>query len=256
MGNHGGGRSGGPTTGARPAVGPATGAHHALPTGGHHAVRAGPWRSRVPLLLAVLAGLVLLAAGVVAGRMTAPASAPAAAAPVATAPVVAPAAGAVPAPAPAVPPVSHPTMFGEVVRVDSGDEIMVRVGGTDRTVAILGITAPRSAAPERTTAECGAAAALTFADQRLSGQTVTLVPDPTVPEVDDQGRRLAYVVLPSQLNYTDAALQAGVVAADTSRTLWYAPVFAREQTEAVDDGRGLWGAPCRATPGRPLPAGS
>ncbi len=250
MGTHGGGRGGGPTTGARPAVGPGTGTHHAVTTGSHHAVRTGPWRSRLPLVLAVLLGLVLLAGGVAAGRLSAPGAA-AVAAPTASAGVV-----STPAPAPAGPAVSHPTMFGEVVRVDSGDEIMVRVDGTPQTVSILGITAPQSAGSGRTTTECGAAAALTFADQRLSGQTVTLVPDPTVPEVDDQGRRLAYVVLPSQLNYTDAALQAGVVAADTGRKLWYAPVFAREQTEAADDDRGIWGAPCDATPGRAFPSGS
>lgn len=251
MGTHGGGRGAGPVSGPRP-EGPATAPNHAVPaTGAHHVVQ--PRRRRLPLLLAVLAGLLLLGVGVgigiPAGRMTAPAP-PAPPAP----PVTAPEASA--SLVSAAPAASHPTMFGDVVRVDSGDEIVVRVDGQEQTVAVLGITAPRLAGPERTTAECGAKAALTFADQRLSGQTVTLVPDPTVPATDAQGRRLAYVVLPTQLNYTDAALQAGVVMADTSRKLWYAPIFAREQTEAVDAGRGLWGAPCHATPGEPLPAGS
>lgn len=237
MGNHGGGRAAGPDTGARP-TGPATGAHHA--------VRAGRGRSRLPVLLAVLGALVVLVVGVVAGRMTAPGPTEIT--------VAAPAASA--SPVSGAPAVSHPTMFGEVVRVDSGDEIVVRVDGQEQTVSVLGITAPRLTGPGRTTAECGAKAALTFADERLSGQTVTLVPDPTVPEADGQGRRLAYVVLPTQLNYTDAALQAGVVMADTSRKLWYASVFAREQSEAADADRGVWGAPCNATPGSPLPAGT
>jgi endonuclease YncB( thermonuclease family) len=227
------------THGGRP--GPATGAHHAVPQ--------RPWRARLPLLLAALAGIVLLAVGLVVGRFTAPDARPAAV----TAPPTASPAGATSVSS--SPPVSHPTSLGQVVRVDSGDEIMVRVDGAEQTVAILGITAPRPADQERTTDECGAAAALTFADQRLSGQMVTLVPDPTVPETDDQGRRLAYVVLASQLNFTDAALQAGVDPAATSMNLWYAPVFAREQDDAVRAGRGLWGAPCRATPGEPLPVG-
>ena len=282
MGNHGGGRGGGPAAGARPAhpgtgthqaapgsgphyAGPGTGSHQAVPAvGAHHTVRVR--RRRRPLLLAVLAGLLLLAVGVVAGRMTVPgstASGPTASGSTAgtstagsTAPGPAAAAAASASPVSTTPAASHPTMLGEVVRVDSGDEVVVRVDGTEQTVAILGITAPRLAGPERTTAECGAKEALTFADDRLSGQTVTLVPDPTVPETDDQGRRLAYVVLPSQLNYTDAALQAGVVVADTDRPLWYAPVFAREQSDAVAAHRGLWGPPCDATPGRALPAGS
>lgn len=209
-------------------------------TGAHRAVRPGPPRWAI-----ALAAVALVALGVVVGLLVAPRSGgtPAVAAPtVVTSPVS------------SAPATSHPTMLGEVVRVDSGDEVVVRVGGTETVVAVLGISAPRSAGPQRATGECGAAEALRFADRTLSGQTVTLVPDPTIPEVDDAGRRLAYVVLPSQLSYTDAALLAGVVAADTSRPLWYAPVFAREQGEAVADDRGLWGAPCRAEPGRPFPA--
>ncbi|MCD2195913.1 thermonuclease family protein [Actinomycetospora endophytica] len=253
MGNHGAGRATGPATAPRPAVGTQhIATHHGgPPTGAHHAVRPRRRRPRLTVLLAVLAGVVLLVLGVLAGRMTAPGPT--------EVPAAAPAASASPvsdAPVSATPAATHPTSLGEVVRVDSGDEIVVRVDGQEQTVSVLGITAPRLAGPQRITAECGAKAALTFADDRLSGQTVTLVPDPTVPETDDQGRRLAYVVLASQLNYTDAALQAGVVQADTTRKLWYAPVFAREQSEAAAADRGLWGPPCGATPGQPLPAGS
>jgi micrococcal nuclease len=210
-------------------------------------VPVGAWSARLPLLLAALTAVVLLAGGLLLGRLTAPGSG--------TVPVAATPAAST-SPASATQAASHPTLLADVVRVDSGDEVMVRVDGAEQTVAILGITAPQSAGPERTTAQCGANAALRFADQTLSGQTVTLVPDPTVPEVDDQGRRLAYVVLPSQLSFTDAALLAGVVTADTDRKLWYAPVFAREQSDAASGKRGMWGPPCRATPGRPLPAGS
>lgn len=238
MGTHTGGRADRPVGGVPPG-GP--------PTATHHAVPVGAWRARLPLLLAVLAGVVLLAVGLLLGRLSAPAPG--------AVPVTATSAAS-PSSVSATPAVSHPTVLADVVRVDSGDEVMVRVDGAEQTVSILGITAPHSAGPQRTTAQCGANAAMRFADQTLSGRTVTLVPDPTVPEVDDQGRRLAYVVLPSQLSFTDAALLAGVVTADTDRKLWYAPVFAREQSEAADAERGLWGPPCRATPGRPLPAGS
>ncbi|WP_018331392.1 thermonuclease family protein [Actinomycetospora chiangmaiensis] len=217
------------------------GIQHGPSTGAHRAARRGPSRAWL-----VLAGIVLLAVGVGVGLLVAPRGAEVTATVPTTTVVTSPVAG---------PTASHPTLLGQVVRVDSGDEVVVRVDGTEMVVAVLGIDAPRSAGPQRATGECGADDALRFADRTLSGQTVTLVPDPTIPEVDDAGRRLAYVVLPSQLSYTDAALLAGVVAADTSRKLWYAPVFAREQGEAVDGDRGLWGAPCRAKPGEPFPAG-
>ncbi|WP_433803248.1 thermonuclease family protein [Actinomycetospora sp. CA-084318] len=211
-------------------------------TGAHRAVRPGPSRLRVGL-----AALALLAVGVGVGLLVAPRG---------TDPAGPRPSSVVTSPVSAAPAVSHPTMLGQVVRVDSGDEVVVRVGERDLVVAVLGISAPEMAGPRRTTGECGAADALRFADRTLSGQTVTLVPDPTIPESDDAGRRLAYVVLPSQLSYTDAALLAGVAAADTSRPLWYAPVFAREQSEAVADDRGIWGAPCRAQPGEPFPSGT
>ena len=86
------------------------------------------------------------------------------------------------------------------------------------------------------------------ADSRLTGQAVTLVPDPAVPDRDERGARLAYVVLRSQLNYTDAALLGGIGRADTARPLTYAEVFTREQGTAVAAERGIWGAPCNAAP--------
>lgn len=149
---------------------------------------------------------------------------------------------------PAVGPPGHPTMIGDVTRVVTGDEVVVQSGGTDLTVRVLGLDTPNPMpqAPG-STAACGSRDALEFADSRLSNQTVTLVPDPTQPETDDQGRHLAYVVLRSQLNYTDDALRNGIGRADTSRPLWYADVFASEQRAASDAERGIWGAPCHAS---------
>ena len=142
-----------------------------------------------------------------------------------------------------------PTLLGQVSRVASGDEIMVRMGQVEEAVRVLGVDTPDLATgPGAAAARCGSREALAFADSRLTGQMVTLVPDPTGPERDERGSRLAYVVLRSQLNYTDAALNEGIGRADTSRPLWYADVFAREQAAAVRAERGIWGDPCNATP--------
>lgn len=155
-----------------------------------------------------------------------------------------PAATSSPAAAP-----GRPTLLGKVTRVVAGDEVMASVGGAEEPVRVLGLDTPdlgtsAGSAP----AACGSREALAYADSRLNGQMVTLVPDPTLPERDVRGARMAYIVLRSQLNFTDAALLDGVGRADVSRPLWYADVFGREQGTAVDAGRGIWGDPCKARP--------
>ncbi|MCD2192042.1 hypothetical protein LQ327_01380 [Actinomycetospora endophytica] len=143
------------------------------------------------------------------------------------------------APPPAVTPAPPPvglTVIGRVVAVQDAQTVTVSIAGQDATVSVLGLEAPTG---------CGRDAALDFAEDTLDGQTVTLVPDPTIPPVDDQGRRLAYVVLPSELSYTDAALLGGYAARSTARPLWYDPVFVREQRDAQRARAGIWGAPCR-----------
>lgn len=143
----------------------------------------------------------------------------------------------------------HPTLLGQVTRVASGDLIMVQVGAAEESVRVLGLDTPDlGTAPGSATVQCGSREALAYADARLTGQMVTLVPDPTLPERDERGARLAYVVLRSQLNYTDAALNDGIGRADTSRPLWYADVFAGEQAGAERAGRGIWGEPCDEEP--------
>lgn len=213
---------------------------------GRHARRRARPSARVVAL--AVAALALIAVGVAAGYVLGSAGSTGATA----APDPTPVAGPAPSPVTAASGLpGRPTMIGEVTRVVAGDEVLVRSSGSDVRVRVLGLDTPEPMSPSpggATTAACGSREALQFADERLSGQAVTLVPDPTLPENDDRGRRLAYVVLRSQLNYTDAALLAGIGRADTSLPLWYADVFAREQRTAVDADRGIWGAPCRVTP--------
>ncbi len=176
--------------------------------------------SRRPALL-VAAGVVLLAIGLVLGYLFADVTGgPGAVSGVAALP-------------------SRPTMLGQVVAVPDGQTASVRVDDQVFDVAVLGLDAP-------TGDECGAAAATALASTTLAGQFVTLVPDPTVAEFDEQGRRLSYLVLSTQQNYTDTALTAGVARADTVRPLWYSRFFTEEQATARGAGRGLWGPPCDA----------
>lgn len=206
-----------------------------------HGARRSGRGSRGAVVGAAVGGVVLLgglfAAGLTVGRSTVPTG------PVAVSggpPTVSTASSA------ALP--SRPTMLAQITRVVTGDEVVARVGTSDTTVRVLGLDTPDPASIGDTETECGSREALEYADRMLSGQMVTLVPDPTLPEFDDQDRRLSYVVLRTQLSYTDAALMDGIGRADTSRPLWYADVFAREQEGAVDGRVGIWGAPCEARP--------
>lgn len=211
-------------------------AHRVHARHGRHTRGGGSGR----VVVAIGAVLATLAVGLVGGWAMAPSGASDTAA-------AEPPAAPVPASSQEQLP-SRPVMIGRVTRVVSGEEVVARVAATDMTVRILGIDTPD---PMTTTnsgaAECGSREALQYADAKLTGQMVTLVPDPTLAEFDERGRRLAYVVLRSQLSYTDAAIMEGIGRADTARPLWYADVFAREQRAAVADEVGIWGAPCNAT---------
>jgi len=127
-----------------------------------------------------------------------------------------------------------PTLYGRVVDVADPDTVVVEVAGQRVPVEVLGIDP--SATPT-----CAAAGALGFARRTLTGQQVTLVPDPTVAPAPV---RRAYVVLASQLSYTDAAIRAGWGTPGGSRAL-YRPVFDTEQRAARAAGVGIWGPPCQ-----------
>lgn len=185
---------------------------------------ARPSRRRVPARL-VAAVVLALVVGIVVGIVVAPSD---------DVPVATP-------PAP-----SRPVLGGDVVRVIDGGRLTVLVDDRPVEVAVLGLDPPR-AEPNGLTS-CGADTATAFAADNLAGRRVTLVPDAVGAEFDPDGRRWAYVVLATQQNYTDLALLQGIGRWDTTRTLTYGEVFAREEAEARRASAGIWGAPCRATP--------
>ena len=186
---------------------------------------ARPSRRRVPARL-VAAVVLALVVGIVVGIVVAPSDAP--------------------APAAAAPAPSRPVLSGDVVRVVDGGRLTVLVEDRPVEVAVLGLDPPRVESNGLTS--CGADTATTFAADNLAGRRVTLVPDVVGAEFDPDGRRWAYVVLATQQNYTDLALLQGIGRWDTTRTLTYGEVFAREESEARRASAGIWGAPCRTTP--------
>ena len=141
------------------------------------------------------------------------------------------------APPPAAPPVVDPgpsgpaTLYGRVLDVTDPGTVVVDVAGRPVTVGVVGLDAA-------TVPPCAMTDSLSFARRTLRGQTVTLVPDPTLPAAPR-----AYVVLGTQLSYTDAAIRAGW--APAAGAAQYQAVFDGEQRAAQSAGVGMWGPPCR-----------
>jgi hypothetical protein len=131
-------------------------------------------------------------------------------------------------------PTGPPTLYGNVVGVPSPATVVVDLRGTQVTVDVIGLD--DAAIPA-----CARPASQAFARNTLSGRTVTLVPDPTLPPVAPGTR--AYVVLDTQLSYTDAMIRAG--AAPAAGPAQYRAFFDTEQRDAQDAGVGMWGPPCR-----------
>lgn len=184
----------------------------------------------------VAAGLVLAALVLVAGTagatmlLVSPTGVP-----------VAPAVAAGPEPAePVTAPgglVGPPTLVGRVVEVPDVTTAVVDVRGRGLRVDVAGL-APGATPP------CAAGDAVAFARRTLQGEQVTLVPDPTLPP-SPPGRWRAYLVLGSQLSFTDAALRAGWARAGEGR---YREGFVGGEADAREAGRGQWGPPCRSSP--------
>jgi hypothetical protein len=144
---------------------------------------------------------------------------------------------AAPPPAPVADPgpTGPPTLYGQVREVRDPATVVVDVAGRPVTVGVVGLDA--AAVPA-----CAAARALDFARTTLQGRTVTLVPDPTLPAPPPGAPSRAYVVLDTQLSYTDAAILAGWSPA--AGPAQYRAVFDREQADAQADRVGMWGPPC------------
>lgn len=140
-----------------------------------------------------------------------------------------------------------------VVRVTDGDTIVVRVGGADDRVRLLGIDTPEVEGPF-TQEECfGQEASRRMKKLAAPGTTVRLETDPSQDERDRNGRLLAYVSRPGEAR----SLNEQMVAEGYARRYVVGRPFLRaaQFKEAENDARrarlGLWGA-CAAS-ARPAP---
>lgn len=128
---------------------------------------------------------------------------------------------------------------GLVTQVVDGDTVVVRIGGEDQTVRLLGVDTPETKHPDRPV-ECFGPEAAAHTEARLAGRRVTLEYD--VETRDRFGRLLAYVYLDGK-RYNDELVRDGfaelLVIAPNGR---HAETMLDLELTARREGRGLWGA--------------
>ena len=150
----------------------------------------------------------------------------------------------------AVPP-GGDTASAEVVRVVDGDTLVVRDGGREITVRLLGIDTPESVRPDSPVECFGPEASARMRQLLAPGDAVRLERDPTQDAVDDFGRTLAYVFSADADESVNARLvEDGYARVYIARGTPFRqePRFSALERSAREDGRGLW-SECRL-PGR------
>jgi micrococcal nuclease len=126
-----------------------------------------------------------------------------------------------------------------VERVIDGDTIIVRRGGRDETIRILGVDTPETHDP-RKPVQCYGPEAAAYTARRLTGARVRLEED--VVTHDKYGRTLAYVYVDGR-RFEDELLTKGyarLLVIDPNRA--HAFAMLREELDAKRAGKGLWNA--------------
>ncbi len=133
-----------------------------------------------------------------------------------------------------------------VVRIVDGDTIVVLITGREYTLRYIGIDTPETVRPaypvEWMGPEAGAAN-----EALVAGKTVYLEKD--VSETDQYGRLLRYVYLADGTFVNAELVRQGYAQASTyPPDVKYQDLLLQMQREAMDAGRGLWGATPTAKP--------
>jgi micrococcal nuclease len=151
-----------------------------------------------------------------------------------------------------------PVVEAGVVRyISEGDTYHITVSHRDLNVRLLGVDTPStkrlcaantSDCVAGTMPQCGGPQAAQFAQHVLAGRAITLVPDPTGPNLDRYGRALRYIRVPGVGDYSIAVVRAGWARVQPNpgregRDLELA------QAEAVSAKRGIWGRCPHPSPG-------
>jgi len=126
-----------------------------------------------------------------------------------------------------------------VERVVDGDTILVRLGGRDEYVRLIGVDTPETVKPD-TPVQCFGERASHFTKRRLAGRRVRLVFGAEPRDV--YGRLLAYVYVGRRLFNSSLARRGLARPLTIPPNDRFAPRFEHLAVAAARAGRGLWGA--------------
>lgn len=133
-----------------------------------------------------------------------------------------------------------PEGYVSVVEAIDGDTIVVKEGGEERTVRLLGVDTPETKDPRRAV-QCFGHEASKYTKSLVTGRAVRLVIDPAEGDKDKYGRLLRYVYFEDGTMLNDRLVYEGYAFAyekfPTART----EVLKKMEKDARDNNRGLWG---------------
>jgi len=125
-----------------------------------------------------------------------------------------------------------------VTRVVDGDTIVVAIAGEENKVRLIGIDTPESVHPDDTRNIPYGKISSEFTRNALEGQLVYLEYD--VEPNDQYGRILAYVWLDGVMFNKTLLIEGHAVLATYPPNVRYVDEFTELQTQARNDGKGLW----------------
>jgi micrococcal nuclease len=129
----------------------------------------------------------------------------------------------------------------KVTSVIDGDTIHVDYNGTDEKVRFIGVDTPETVDPKKPV-ECYGKEASNWEKNKLSGQSVYLVSDPTQDDKDKYGRLLRYVYLGDEFINLEL-IKDGYGREYTYDTAYkFQSEFKSAQSAAESGKVGLWGA--------------
>ena len=140
----------------------------------------------------------------------------------------------------------HTSEWYPVVRVSDGDTIVVRRGGKEQPVRLIGINTPEVSSPY-TKQECFGKEASAEAKRILNGTSVRLEADPTQDQYDKYRRLLAYVYMPANSTSTGIMFNEYMVREGFAREYTYKvpyeyqAEFKADAAAAQAARKGLWG---------------